>query len=93
MAADAAAPGFELRLGKAEWQIESIGRKVDRNSERVGQLERQQATATQIHIDLKSDVESLQRTLDRLVWAVVGLALTIAGSAIGIAIMTAAGSG
>jgi hypothetical protein len=79
-----------LRVGKLEWSMNDVVQRQGRNSERINQLERDVATAKQINLDLKQDVENLQHTLDKLVWAVVGLALTIAGSAVGIAILTAA---
>lgn len=81
------------RVGRLEWRLPDVDTRSKRTSERMGAVELATARTAQEVEEARKDVTELRKTLDRLVWAVVMLALTIAGSAIGLAISLAAGGG
>lgn len=93
MAADATHPdgGLDFRFKWMERRLDETTERAVHNSQLIRDLEKGQAVDQQILHEVRDDVLQLKRTLDRLVWAIVGLALTVAGSAIGIAITAGAG--
>jgi chromosome segregation ATPase len=89
---------FGRRIDRLEWRQDNVDDRIKTNATRIDSLtDRQDQMTTNVAtlgntvIDIKDDVTTLKHTLDKLVWAIVGLALTIAGSAVGLALLIAAG--
>ena len=92
MAADAqSAPTPIWRHDELRSRVERMGLRVDKNVDRLAELEKKEAANEVSFHELRADVHDLRSTLNKLIWSIVGLALTIAGSAVGLVI--AAGIG
>jgi hypothetical protein len=81
------APPTNERLG---WEVENLKKTVQENRDRIVVVEKESSKNTAEVVEARSDVSDLKATLNRLTWAIVGLALTIAGGAIGLALQIAA---
>ena len=90
MAAQDPSLDINLRVGRLEWKVPEVEDRGRKNSERLQAVERQQSVNSEIIRAVSVDVTELKATLDKLVWAIVGLALTIAGSVV---IFAATGAG
>ncbi|HEY6020803.1 MAG TPA: hypothetical protein VIY48_13175 [Candidatus Paceibacterota bacterium] len=88
---DAPIGDLPFRLGWIERKAERLEEKIVANTVRIETIEKDAAVDRQIQSEIRDDVLQLKRTLDRLVWAIVGLAFTIAGTAVGIAITAGVG--
>lgn len=84
---------LSLRVGRLEWQHGVVDERTKKNSNRLEVLERSDAVQETQIVEIHNDIKALKTTLDRLVWAIVGLALTIAGTAVGLALTLGAGGG
>ena len=77
------------------WQLQQdvsyAVRRVKENGTRIDVIERRGAQRDEWEKNISEDVGGLKKTLDRLTWAIVMLALTVAASAIGLAIQLGAG--
>lgn len=83
MSTDALDPQhFPFRLKWVEDRAQRLEEQQTKNTVRIEDFEKGQAVDRQIISDLREDVRQLKRTLDRLVWAIVALAFTIAGTVI-----------
>lgn len=77
MAAEAFDPGTRIALLEREAREQKS--RVDRNSARLNAIEVAAATEVQITKSAQEDIAEIKKIVDRLVWAIVGLAFTIAG--------------
>jgi len=91
MATDAQAPVPYWQHQALEAEVRRVREKVDKNSARLMEREKQGAADMVEFREMRADILRLEGKVDRLVWAIVGLALTVAGTAIGIAITIGAG--
>lgn len=85
---DAALP---FRVTLVEREISRVRDRAVKNTERLEALELARAGEIVEVREMREDIGTLKRTLDKLIWAIVGLALTVAASAIGIALTIAGG--
>lgn len=83
---DPPAPDTLGRITRLEWVLDSVEKRSSKNSERLDVVEKQDATTAQQILEVRDDVKTLKTSLDRLTWAIVGMALTIATGAIGLAL-------
>lgn len=85
-AADAAGP---TPLYQHLALVDKVDRIHDRSVGNTGRIEVIERTDAATHVEvqeMRADITSLKNTLDKLIWAIVGLALTVAGSTIAIAV-------
>jgi chromosome segregation ATPase len=71
------------------WEVDNLKKTVQENRDRIVVVEKESSKNTAEVVEARADVSDLKATLNRLTWAIVGLALTIAGGAIGLAIQIA----
>jgi hypothetical protein len=90
MATDAQAPVPHWQYANLVEEVRRVKKTAAVAADKVQALENQGAADLVEFREMRSDIDALTSKMDKLIWAVVGLALTIAGSAIGIAITTAA---
>lgn len=89
---DDAAPsplGLSRRLDRLEWIVPNISGELTTTVTKLNQVADEQTTMRQIQKDTAEDVGQLKKSLDRLTWAIVTMAFTIAASAVGLAITIA----
>lgn len=91
---DAATPpvGMDLRVSKLEWVVPRISAELTTTVDRLNEVAKEQTTMKQVQLDIRDDVTSLKKTLDRLTWAIVTMAFSIAASAISLALVIASHS-
>ena len=91
MATDAQAPVPFWQFQNLQQEVQRVSSKVDANSQRLKDRELQGAADLVEFREMRNDILRLEGKVDRLVWAIVGLALTVAGTAIGIALTIGTG--
>lgn len=64
------------------WEVEQLQKRSARNAERLDKVEPQLVENKTLLAEVMRDILELKTTLNRLVWAIVGLALTIAASTV-----------
>lgn len=80
------------RVARLEWIIPGVSARVATNTADIKSLSDQRIADHADLINVAEDVRTLTTTLNRLVWAVVGMALTLAGSAMALALTIASNS-
>lgn len=73
---------ISLRLGRLEWRADQTEDRQKRIGERTSGLERDNTETRTLMTNALGDINELRTTLNKLIWAIVGLALTIAGATI-----------
>lgn len=68
------------------WEVEQLQKRSARNAERLDKVEPQLVENKTLLAEVMRDILELKTTLNRLVWAIVGLALTIAASTVAAAV-------
>lgn len=84
---------LDRRVTKLEWVVPGQVAKLETTITRLDKVADAQLVDHAAQKSLTKDVSILTTKLDRLTWAIVGLALTIAASAITLAISIAGGAG
>lgn len=64
------------------WRVDTLESKADDCRGRVATLEKDSIESKTLLREVMADILELKGTLNKLVWAIVGLALTIAASTI-----------
>lgn len=81
-----------MRLARLEWRHGQLSADFILTKAQVDRLTNAAATDHADLVNLSKDVGQLSTKLDRLTWAIVLLALTLAASALSLAITIASGS-
>jgi chromosome segregation ATPase len=76
-------------IERLDWEVDNLKKTVQESRERIVAVEKESSKNTSEVGEARSDVSDLKATLNRLTWAIVGLAFTIAGGALGLAIQLA----
>lgn len=85
--------GLDRRVTRLEWVVPGQVAKLDTTVTRLDAAVERQLVDHEAQKQLTRDVITLATKLDRLTWAIVILALTIAASAISLALTIAGGVG
>lgn len=71
---------------RTSWIVEQLDKRTTRHGERLDKIEPQLVEDKTLLAEVMRDILDLKTTLNRLVWAIVGLALTIAASTVAAAV-------
>jgi hypothetical protein len=84
---------FDQRIRSLEWVVPGVSADLKTTRSDVEKLTVDAAVMRESQKAIAKDVSTLTTKLDRLTWAIVFLALTIAASAISLALTIAGGVG